>query len=151
MSPRASGIAREGQPGEATGVDSRAASAHPVTRSARTAQRSGGRDRTSVSGERDVGRALVLAAVRVDEGDLHRAGRRRLERERERGILAHALREVEDDDRLAEVGGGDARGGVVVAVQDLALRAALDALHRVDDEAAHADDVAGFDVGRYAD
>src|SRR2546428_12100773 len=144
-------MAREVHADDATGADSLAASVHPVARTATAAQRRGGADRTSVSGERDVGRALVLAAVRVDEGDLHRAGRRRLERERERGILAHALREVEDDDRLAEVGGGDARGGVVVAVQDLALRAALDALHRVDDEAAHADDVAGFDVGRYAD
>src|SRR6267378_491486 len=151
MSPRASGIAREVQPGEATGVASRAATAHPAARTARTAQRSGGRDRTSLSGERDVGRALVLAAVRVDEGDLHGARRRRLQRERERRILAHALREVEGDDGLAEVGGGDARDVVVVAVDDLALRVALDALHGMDHEAADADDVAGLHAGRHAD
>src|SRR5262249_36854613 len=103
------------------------------------------------SGERDVGRALVRAAVRVDEGDLDRTGRGRLQRERERRVLAHALAEVEYDDRLAEVGGGHAGDVVVVAVHDLALGVALDALHRVDDETAHTDDVAGLRVGRHAD
>src|SRR5438552_18998438 len=44
------------------------------------------------SGERDVGPALVLAAVRVDEGHGDGPRRRRLQLQRERGSSAHATR-----------------------------------------------------------
>src|SRR5438874_12087729 len=101
-------MAREVHADDATGADSLAASVHPVARTATAAQRSGGADRTARSGDRDVGGALVRAAVRVDEGGLHRAARRRLQREGGRGLVADALPDVEGGDGSAAVGGGAA-------------------------------------------
>src|SRR5215813_7807550 len=54
----------------------------------------------SRSGKLDVGRALVRAAVRIQEGDLHDPGLGGLEGEREDGVLADGLGRLGLDDLL---------------------------------------------------
>src|SRR5581483_1607111 len=132
----ASGIAREVHAGTLDCGASAAtpAPAHPARRSAA---------RTPRLTKFYIGRPLVLAAERVDEGHLQLAGVGRAEREREERVLAHRLRGVEGGDLLAEVRRHDAGDVVVLLLDDLALGVALDPLHRMDHERAHAHDVAG--------
>src|SRR5256712_9250896 len=144
-SPRASGSAREVHVSipASSGVW-RAITAQPSTSAPSASEGSAESRRTdrlgSRSGECDVDRALVPAAGSVEELDSQRAGIRRLEREGEEGVLAHALRGVERDDRLAEVGHDHLVDVVVRLRDDPALAVALDTLHRVDHEGARSEE-----------
>src|SRR5467141_2764761 len=102
MSPRASGIARVAQPG--TPRSSGKSAAAPAQPSVRAPSVKAGSARgqpadviRSPSGERDVGRALVVAARGVEEPDLELAGIGRPEAEREERVLAHGLSGLEGD------------------------------------------------------
>jgi hypothetical protein len=103
------------------------------------------------SRELDVGRAFESTARGVEELDLERARSGRPEREGEERILGHALRGVEGQDGLAEVGHDHLVDVVVVLLNDPALRVALDPLHRMEHEHAHLDDIAGLDGRRQAE
>src|SRR5207245_10927241 len=110
----------------------RAITAQPSTSAPSASEGSAESRRTdrlgSRSGECDVDRALVPAAGSVEELDSQRAGIRRLEREGEEGVLAHALRGVERDDRLAELGHEHLVDVVVRLRYDAAFPLALDTL-----------------------
>src|SRR5215831_7219367 len=134
-----------GAGGDATGA---ALSRWAQPAAMRTAASSAARRRrpAPTSAKLDVGGALVLAAVGVEEG--HGEGSRvgRLHGEGEEGVLADGLRGLELRDLPAQVRHEHAVDEVVVLVDHLAVLA-LDDLHRVDDEHAHPDDVAGLDAG----
>src|SRR2546426_12604909 len=100
----------------------------------------------SGSRELDVGGAFEPAARGVEELDLERARSGRPEGEGEERILGHALRGVEGQDGLAQVGHDHLVDVVVVLLDDLALRVALDPLHRMDHERPYLDDVTGLDT-----
>src|SRR2546422_138802 len=103
------------------------------------------------SRERDLDGTLVPAARGVEKLDLELARVGRSECEREERVLGHVLGRVEGRHRLAEVGYDHLVDVVVVLLDDLALRVALDPLHRMDHERAHLDDVAGLDARRNAE
>src|SRR5262245_48877773 len=84
---------------------------------------------TSGSRELDVRRAFESTAGGIEELDLKRTGGGRPEREGEEGVLGHALRGIEGEDGLAEVGHDHLVDVVVVLLDDPALRVALDPLH----------------------
>src|SRR2546426_1326052 len=152
-SPRASGSARDVHvsiPAYSGAVTAQPSTSAPSASEGSAESRR--RDRLgSRSGELDVDRALVPAAGSVEELDSQRAGIRRLEREGEEGVLAHALRGVERDDRLAEVGHDHLVDVVVRLRDDPALAVALDTLHRVDHEGADLHDLSGLDARRDPD
>src|SRR5262249_41766102 len=107
--------------------------------------------RRTGSDELDVCGALVLAAVGVVERDRERAGIGGAEREHERGILTHALGRVEGRHGLAVIGRDDPVDVEILLVDDPPFAVALDAFHRVDDQAPHADEVARLDRRGRAD
>src|SRR5688572_28278212 len=136
MSPRASGIVRGASLAVAT--------------PARTATARMTEDQGLTSGELDVGGPLVLAARGVGEGHHHLAGIGHLEGKGKERVLAHTLRGVEGGDGLSRVRRHHLGAVVVLLLDDLARAVALDALHGMDDERAHADDVARLDGGGHA-
>src|SRR3972149_7620466 len=102
--------------------------------------------RAASSGELDLGGPLVLAAVRIQEGDLEHARLHRLEREGEERVLADGLGRVGLEDLPAVVRHDHLVDEVVVPVHRLSGLVPLDDLHGMNHEAAYPHHVPPLDA-----